>query len=146
AIDLQAAIRRYAEKVQRGHGVVLQVRVGLNSGEVEVRAIGSDLRMDYTTVGQTTHLAARMEQLAKPDTTLLTTDVLRRAEGFVAVASPGRMAGKGLGARVEFYGLTGAGPRRSRLHAAAARGVTRFVGRAGELDQLREALGRAGHG
>jgi class 3 adenylate cyclase len=66
AIDLQGAIRRYAEEIRRSHGVVLQVRVGLNAGEVVVRAIGSDLRMDYTAVGQTTHLAARMEQLAKP--------------------------------------------------------------------------------
>jgi class 3 adenylate cyclase/tetratricopeptide (TPR) repeat protein len=146
AIDLQAAVRRYAEEIRRSHGVVLQVRVGLNAGEVVVRAIGSDLRMDYTAVGQTTHLAARMEQLAKPDTTLLTAETLRLAEGFVAVAPLGPVPVKGLEAPVEVYELTGAGPRRSRLHAAAARGLTRFVGRAGELDQLREALGRAGHG
>ena len=63
ALDMQAAIRRDAEEVRRRHGVVIQIRVGLNSGEVVVRAIGSDLRMDYTAVGQTTHLAARMEQL-----------------------------------------------------------------------------------
>ena len=75
--------------VRRRHGVVIQVRVGLNSGEVVVRAIGSDLRMDYTAVGQTTHLAARMEPLAKPDTTLLTADVLRLAEGFIAVTPLG---------------------------------------------------------
>jgi class 3 adenylate cyclase/tetratricopeptide (TPR) repeat protein len=148
ALDMQAAMRRYAEEVRRRDGVVLQVRVGLNSGQVVVRAIGSDLRMDYTAVGQTTHLAARMEQLAKPDTTLLTAEVLRLAEGFVAVTPLGPVPVKGLDAPVEVYELTGAGPRRSRLHAAAARGLTRFVGRAGELDQLRKALGRAasGHG
>ena len=117
ALDMQVAIRRYAEEVRRSHGVVLQVRVGLNSGEVVVRAIGSDLRMDYTAVGQTTHLAARMEQLAKPDTTLLTADVLRLAEGFVAVTSLGPMPVKGLEAPVEVYELTGAGP--------GARGFTR---------------------
>ena len=65
ALDMQAAMRRYAEEVRRAHGVAVQIRVGLNSGEVVVRAIGSDLRMDYTAVGQTTHLAARMEQLAR---------------------------------------------------------------------------------
>ena len=64
ALDMQAACRRYAEEVRRAQGVDVQIRVGLNSGEVVVRAIGSDLRMDYTAVGQTTHLAARMEQLA----------------------------------------------------------------------------------
>ena len=96
ALDMQAAMRRYAEEVRRSHGVLLQIRVGLNSGEVVVRAIGSDLRMDYTAVGQTTHLAARMEQLAKPDTTLLTADVLRLAEGFVEVTPLGPVPVKGL--------------------------------------------------
>jgi class 3 adenylate cyclase/tetratricopeptide (TPR) repeat protein len=146
ALDMQAAIRRDAEEVRRRHGVVIQVRIGLNSGEVVVRAIGSDLRMDYTAVGQTTHLAARMEQLAKPDTTLLTADVLRLAEGFIAVTPLGPVPVKGLSAPVELYEMTGAGPLRSRLHAAAARGLTRFIGRATELEQVRQAIGRAAAG
>jgi class 3 adenylate cyclase len=148
ALDMQAAIRRFAEEIRRNHGVVIQVRVGLNSGEVVVRAIGSDLRMDYTAVGQTTHLAARMEQLAKPDTTLLTADVLGLAEGFIAVTPLGRVPVKGLEAPIEVYELTRATTIRSRFHAAAARGLTRFVGRESELDQLRRALerARAGHG
>jgi class 3 adenylate cyclase len=66
--------------VHRSHGVGAQIRISLNSGEVVVRAIGSDLRMDYSAVGQTTHLAARMEQLANPGYTLLTTGTLRLAE------------------------------------------------------------------
>jgi class 3 adenylate cyclase/tetratricopeptide (TPR) repeat protein len=148
ALDMQASIRRYAEEVRRSHGVVIQIRVGLNSGEVVVRAIGSDLRMDYTAVGQTTHLAARMEQLASAGTTLLTADILRLAEGYIEVRPLGAMPVKGLPASVDAYELTGAGPRRSRLSAAAARGLTRFVGRDAELEQLRQALGRAaqGHG
>jgi predicted ATPase len=99
-------------------------------------------------VGQTTHLAARMEQLAGPGTTLLTADTLRLAEGYVEVRPLGAMPVKGLSAPVEAYELVGAGPRRSRLSAAAARGLTRFVGRDAELEQLREALARAaaGHG
>jgi AAA ATPase domain/Adenylate and Guanylate cyclase catalytic domain len=128
--------------------VTVEVRVGINSGEVVVRAISSDLHMDYTAVGQTTHLAARMEQLASPGTTLLTADTLRLTEGYVEVRPLGAMPVKGLPAPVEAYELTGAGPRRSRLSAAAARGLSRFVGRDAELEQLREALGRAaeGHG
>src|SRR6266540_4316093 len=66
ALAMQAALRRYAEEVRRTHGLAMQARVGLNSGEVVVRAIGNDLHMDYSVVGQTTHLAARMEQLAAP--------------------------------------------------------------------------------
>src|SRR5215469_3687252 len=68
ALRMQESIKRYAEDARHAHGVRIQIRVGLNSGEVIVRSIGSDLRMDYTAVGQTTHLAARMEQLAAPGT------------------------------------------------------------------------------
>jgi class 3 adenylate cyclase/tetratricopeptide (TPR) repeat protein len=148
ALDMQAAIRRYADEALRAHGIKPHIRVGLNSGEVVVRAIGSDLHLDYTAVGQTTHLAARMEQLATPGTVLLTADTLRLAEGFIVVKPLGPVPIKGLDAPVDVYELTGAGPLRSRFHAAAARGLTRFVGRDAELDQLREALGRAasGHG
>jgi tetratricopeptide (TPR) repeat protein len=148
SIDLQRAMRRLTEELRRAHGVTVEVRVGLNSGEVVVRTISSDLHMDYTAVGQTTHLAARMEQLASPGTTLLTADTLRLAEGYVEVSPLGPMPVKGLAAPVETYELIGAGVRRSRLSAAAARGLTRFVGRDGELEQLREALESAaqGHG
>jgi class 3 adenylate cyclase len=83
ALDMQAAIRRHAEEARAAHGINPQIRVGLNSGEVVVRAIGSDLHMDYTAVGQTTHLAARMEQLAGPGATVLTADTLRLAEGYI---------------------------------------------------------------
>jgi hypothetical protein len=104
--------------------------------------------MDYTAVGQTTHLAARVEQLASAGTTLLTADTLRLAEGFVAVKPLGPVPVKALEAPVEVYEMLGAGPLRSRLQAAAARGLTRFVGRETEVEQLRQALGRAsaGHG
>jgi class 3 adenylate cyclase len=66
ALRMQDAVRRHSDELRRAQGVEMQIRVGLNSGEVVVRSIGSDLRMDYTAVGQTTHLAARMEQLATP--------------------------------------------------------------------------------
>jgi class 3 adenylate cyclase/tetratricopeptide (TPR) repeat protein len=145
-LDMQAALRRYADQAWRTHGMKPQIRIGINSGEVVVRAIGSDLHMDYTAVGQTTHLAARMEQLATPGTVLMTADTLRLAEGYVTVSPLGPKSVKGLAAAVEVYELTGAGPRRSRLQAAAARGLNRFVGREDELDQLGQALGRAAAG
>src|SRR6476660_3205193 len=85
ALAMQEALRRYADEVRRSHGLVVQIRVGLNSGEVVVRAIGNDLHMDYSAVGQATHLAARMEQLARPGTTLMTEATLHEAEGYVHV-------------------------------------------------------------
>jgi class 3 adenylate cyclase/tetratricopeptide (TPR) repeat protein len=148
ALRLQASVRRFADEARRAHGVTVQVRVGLNSGEVVVRAIGSDLHMDYTAVGQTTHLAARMEQLASPGTVLMTPATLALAEGYVEVKSLGPVPVKGLTEPVDVHELTGAVPVRSRLHAAAARGLTKFVGRTQELGQLAQALerARAGHG
>jgi class 3 adenylate cyclase/tetratricopeptide (TPR) repeat protein len=148
ALAMQMAIRRYSEDLRRAQGLEVQIRVGLNSGEVVVRAIGNDLHMDYTAVGQTTHLAARMEQLALPGTIRLPIETVRLAEGLIEVTPLGPVPVKGLPEPVEVYELQRAGPVRSRLHAAAARGLTRFVGRAGELEQLRQALGRArgGHG
>jgi class 3 adenylate cyclase/tetratricopeptide (TPR) repeat protein len=148
ALRMQESVMRYAEGVRRENGVTVRIRVGLNSGEVVVRAIGSDLRMDYTAVGQTTHLAARMEQLAEPGSILLSPATLALAEGYVEVKPLGRLPVKGLPEPVEVCELVGAGAVRSRLHAAAARGLTRFVGRDGEVDQLRNALERAqaGHG
>ncbi len=147
ALDMQAALRRYAEEIRRAHGVDVQVRVGLNSGEVVVRAIGSDLRMDYSAVGQTTHLAARMEQLARPGGD--------PADGSHAAAGGGLRRGHAprAGAPQGAGGLPsrctswwGSAWSRSRLGAAAARGLTRFVGRDAELEQLRQALGHAGAG
>jgi class 3 adenylate cyclase/tetratricopeptide (TPR) repeat protein len=139
ALRMQENVKKYAEEVRRSHGAVIKIRVGLNSGEVVVRAIGSDLRMDYTAVGQTTHLAARMEQLADPGAIVITPDTLALAEGYVEVKSLGPVPVKGLAEPVEVYEVTGAGSARTRLQAAARRGLTRFVGRDAELEQLRRA-------
>jgi class 3 adenylate cyclase/tetratricopeptide (TPR) repeat protein len=146
ALRMQQAIRRYTEDVRRLHGVEVQIRVGINSGEVVVRSVASDLRLDYTAVGQTTHLAARMEQLATPGTIRLTVETLALVEGYVEVKPLGPVPIKGLAAPMEVYEITGAGSARTRLQASARRGLTRFVGRDAELEQLRRALEVAGTG
>jgi class 3 adenylate cyclase/tetratricopeptide (TPR) repeat protein len=146
ALRMQEAIRRYSEEARRAHGVEVQIRVGLNSGDVVVRTIGSDLRMDYTAVGQTTHLAARMEQLAPPGTIRLTADTLRLAEGFVRVTPLGPIPVKGLAEPVEVFELNDAAAVRTRLQAAHARGLTRFVGRDAEMEQIRQAGAQAARG
>src|SRR5215468_5548209 len=148
ALQMQHAMRAYADEVRRAHAAVVKIRVGLNSGEVVVRAIGSDLRMDYTAVGQTTHLAARMEQIAEPGTIVIAPATLALAEGYVVARSLGLVPLKGLADAVEVYELTGTEPARTRLQAAARRGLTRFVGREAEMQRLREgpqlALGGQG--
>jgi class 3 adenylate cyclase/tetratricopeptide (TPR) repeat protein len=146
ALRMQESVKRYAEGMRRQEGITVRIRVGLNSGEVVVRAIGSDLHMDYTAVGQTTHLAARMEQLADPGTALLSAATLTLAEDFIQVRPQGPTPVKGLSEPVEVYELVGVTPVRSRFHAHAARGLTTFVGRAGEMAQLVEALDMARRG
>ena len=146
ALRMQERVKKYAEDVRRTHGVTIRIRVGVNSGEVVVREIGSDLRMDYTAVGQTTHLAARMEQLAEPGTILLSPATLALVEGLVQVTDLGPLPVKGLAAPIEVYELTGISAARSRLQAAAVRGLSRFVGRHAELEQLGRAIDQAGQG
>jgi len=145
-LRMQESITRYADEVRRSDGLPVAIRVGLNSGEIVVRAIGDDLHMDYTVVGQTVHLASRMEQMAKPGSVLTTADTLRLAEGYVAITPLGPMPVKGLTDPVEIYEVTGVGPARTRLQAAAGRGLTRFVGRYIQLERLLGAQQLAGQG
>ena len=148
ALRMQEQVRRHAADLRHAHGTPIQIRVGLNSGEVVVRSIGNDLRTDYSAIGQTTHLAARMEQMAEPGSILATADTLRLAEGYIRVTSLGRLPIRGLEVPVDVYAVTGTGAARWRLEAAAARGLTGFVGRDEELAQLGRGLesAAAGHG
>jgi class 3 adenylate cyclase len=148
ALRMQESVKQYAEDVRRIAGVPLYIRVGVNSGEVVVRSIGSDLRMDYTAVGQTTHLAARMEQIAAPGSVVVASATLALAEGCVEVKSLGSVPVKGLVDAVKIYEVIGPGLAQTRLQAAARRGLSRFVGRAAELEHLRRSqrLASEGHG
>ena len=146
ALRMQESIRRLALRGGDTGGPAAQIRIGLNSGEVVVRAVGSDLRMDYSAVGETTHVAARMEQIAIPGTILISPTTARQAEGYVQVTSLGPRDIKGLAAPIEVFEVTGAESARSRLQARAARGLTKFVGRTMELAELEATLDRARHG
>jgi class 3 adenylate cyclase len=148
ALAMQEAMRRASAAMRRTHGVEVLIRVGLHAGEVVVRAISNDLHMDYSAIGETTHLAARMEQLAPPETIRLTVATLRLVEGLVQVTALGPVPVKGLVEPVEVFELVGASTVRRRLQAAAARGLTPFVGRQQEREALHQVLSRAqtGHG
>jgi class 3 adenylate cyclase/tetratricopeptide (TPR) repeat protein len=148
ALTMHEAVGQYAAELRRTAGIDVQIRVGINAGEVVVRAVRSDLHVEYSAVGQTTHLAARMEQLARPGTTLITGDTLRLVEGYVEVRALGPVPVKGLAQSIEVFELAGAGAARSRLQASAVRGLSRFVGRERELAELGAASARAaaGHG
>ena len=146
ALRMHRAMARGAEDVRRRLGVDVQIRVGVHSGEVVVRSIGNDLQMDYSAVGQTTHLAARMEQLARPGTTLITGVTYRFAERFIEAAPQGPMPIKGLRDPVEVWELKRATPVTSSLGAVARRAQSAMLGRSTELARLERLLAGAAEG
>jgi class 3 adenylate cyclase/pimeloyl-ACP methyl ester carboxylesterase len=148
ALAMHKAIAANAEQTRQTLGIETNARIGLHSGEVVVRAIRNDLTMDYDAIGQTVHLASRMEQVAPPGSTCLTPDTLRLAEGFVEVAPLGPLPIKGVAEPIDVFRLIGAAPGRTRLQVAATRGLTRFVGRDREMEILRNVLSQCtrGHG
>jgi class 3 adenylate cyclase/tetratricopeptide (TPR) repeat protein len=121
----------------------VRMRVGLDSGEVVVRDIASDLHRHYTAVGQTVHFAARMAQLAAPGSVVATAATLRLAAGYVHVKPLAPLAVNDVGPPVDAYEVTERGEVRSRLQTAAARGFSPFVGREAELALLHRALSQA---
>lgn len=148
ALDMQKELRRYADELRLSQGLNLTLRVGLNSGEVIVGAIGDDLRMDYTAQGHTVNLAARMEQICEPGHVYLSRDTARLVEGYFALRSLGRMQVEGLDETIEVYDLEGPGSLSTRLDRSLARAGSPFIGREAEIGTLFAALDavRAGQG
>jgi class 3 adenylate cyclase len=148
ALRMQETVGRYSEQIQKTEGISIKIRVGLNSGEVVVRSIDNDLYMEYSAVGQTTHLAARMEQMADPGSVLVAQSTLRLAEGAVQVTPLGARPVKGLDTAIEVSELIGGAPARSKLRSADTQQLSRFIGRVAELDRLHALLelARAGQG
>jgi class 3 adenylate cyclase len=148
ALRMQSSIKKHAAEIHRTKGIPVQIRVGLNSGNVVVRSISNDLRMDYTALGETVHLAARMEQMALPDSIFLAPGTLNLVEDYVVTKPLGERPVKGLPHPIDVHELLGIGTVRSRLQASVARGLTTFMGRQPEFELLRQNLGRArsGHG
>jgi predicted ATPase len=144
ALKMQEGIRLYGENL-RAHDAP-KIGVGINSGEVVVRSITNDLNIDYSALGHTTHLAARMEALASAGSILMTAETLREVEGFVEIQPLGPLQVKGFSASVEVFELLGATGIRNRFQAAAARGLSSFVGRQAEIDAFRRFTAQAGGG
>ncbi len=145
ALRMQDSVRQHAERTRAAAGAEITVRLGLHSGEVVVRSIRAGWHEDYSAVGQATHLAARMEQIAPPGTIFITADVLRLAEGYIDVTAIGPVAVKGMVGPVEVFQLAGVRPVRSRF---SDRELTELIGRGRELEQLGRGLHpvSAGHG
>ena len=141
ALHMQEASHRYAEQLRQEHGINVQIRVGVNTGEVVVRAIRKDdLHIDYVPVGHTTGLAARMENLATPGAILVTEPTYRRTEGYFDFHALGTARVKGVSEPVPLYEVVGVSALRTRFQVAARRGLAPFVGRQLEFGQMQRAL------
>ncbi|WP_458757649.1 AAA family ATPase [Afipia sp. TerB] len=141
ALDMQNALRAPSN----GEPVI---RVGLHAGEVLVRAVNTDLSVDYDAIGATVHLAARMEQMATPGSIYCTSNIARLAEGLIEARSLGPTPVKGFRDPLDLFEITGHTSARTRWEASAIRGLTRFVSRDAEIELLSEAMAAAvkGHG
>jgi predicted ATPase/class 3 adenylate cyclase len=149
ALRMQEAMRRYADTLRAKGYPPLQMRVGINTGEVVVRSIRKDdLHADYVPVGHSTNLAARMEQLANPGTIVVSAYTQRLTDGYFAFKDLGPTQIKGVEEPLNIYEVLGVGPLRTRLQVSERRGLTRFVGRQSEMESLQQALtqAKAGHG
>jgi len=149
ALRMQEEMRRHADALREQGRAPLLMRVGVNTGEVVVRSIRKDgLHTDYVPVGHSTNLAARMEQLAAPGSILVTEQTHKLTAGYFEFKPLGKTQVKGVEEPLNIYEVLGAGPLRTRLQVAVRRGLTRFVGRHSEMDQLQRALdqAQAGHG
>src|SRR5262245_54805912 len=146
ALQLRDSLLDHARQIKREYGLQFSTRIGINSGQVVVGKIGDDLRMDYTAQGHTVGLAARMEALASPDTIYLTQAAASLCEGYFDLTDLGQFNVKGASEPVRVYQLAGVGALRTRFDVSRARGLSRFVGRADEIETLEKALERARRG
>jgi class 3 adenylate cyclase/predicted ATPase len=145
ALRMQGEMHRYSDEIRLRHGVPLAMRVGINTGEVVVRSIRKDdLHTDYVPVGHSTNLAACMEQMATPGSILVTAYTHKLTDGYFAFKALGETQIKGVEEPLHIYEVLGAGPLRTRLQVTATRrGLTRFVGRQSEMEQIQRALAQA---
>jgi class 3 adenylate cyclase len=146
ALSIQKALEDFEEKIKKDFGADFKMRIGLNSGLVIVGSIGDDLRMDYTAVGDTSNIASRIENMAKPGTSLVSSHTHKLARDFFEFKSLGKVEVKGKEVLQEAFELMKAGEVDTRIGAAVAKGLTRFVGRKNSMTALVEAYDKVKSG
>jgi class 3 adenylate cyclase/tetratricopeptide (TPR) repeat protein len=149
ALRMQEDLKRYSDRTRAEGRLPIQVRVGVNTGEVVVRSVKTgEARSEYTPIGHSISLAARMQALAPIGSIATTEQVKKLCEGYFAFKALGPTKVKGVSEPVNVYEVIGFGPLRTRLQRSAARGYTKFVGREREMEVLGRAAEQAlaGHG
>ncbi len=136
AVAIRDALALFNADLQRQRGLTLPARIGINTGPVVVGTVGNDLKMDYTAIGDTTNLAARLEGLAAPGTILISETTARLVRGIATLRSVGPLAVKGKAEPVAAFEVLAARELESPMLVAAERGLTPLVGREEELALL----------
>ena len=143
ALSIQEVLENYGEKIKKDFEAEFKMRIGLNSGQVVVGSIGDDLRMDYTAVGDTTNLASRMENMARPGAIFVSRDTHRLSRDFFEFESLGKVEVKGKKEAQEVFELIKTGEVHTRIAVSAAKGLTRFIGRKNSMATIRNAWNKA---
>src|SRR5437870_4056619 len=146
ALAIQNGLKPLAEEVKRTHGIEFRMRMGINTGPVVVGAIGRDLRMDYTAVGDTTNLAARLLAIAQPGQIVTSRRTQNLRDRFFVFEDLGDFQVKGKAEPVRAYAVSSEISGRTRLEVSRERGLTPLVGRDRELGSLAGLYGRAAEG
>ncbi len=136
ALAIRDALDHFNRQLEADRGLRLPARIGINTGPVVVGTVGNDLKMDYTAIGDTTNLAARLEELASPGAVLVSETTARLVRGFFRMRSVGPVTVKGKNEPVTTYEIMGVSEAESSIAVAAARGLTPLVGRNEEIAQL----------
>src|SRR5262252_9363600 len=144
AVRMQQEIRRYGDRHLESGGVPIEIRVGVNTGEVVMRPLKTgDSHVEYAPIGHTTNLASRMQAVARTGSIVVSEATRKLVEGYFQLKSIGPTRVKGITEPIQVYEVTGLGPLRTRLQRSAARGYTKFVGRHVEMEALKHAAERA---
>ncbi len=149
ALRMQEDLNRYSDRLRAAGRPPLQVRVGVNTGEAVVRSLETDAsHVEYTPIGHSTGLAARMQAVAPIGSIAVTEQTKKLCDGYFSFTSLGAVPIKGVSEPVNVYEVTGLGLLRTRFQLSAQRGLSRFVGRGSEIEQVWRALelARAGRG
>ena len=145
---MQRELREYGERRAAAGHAALEARVGVNTGEVVVRAVETGGRVEYTPIGHTANLASRLQTIAPAGSIAVSEHTRRLVEGYFELRALGPTAVRGISEAIEVFEVTGLGTLRTHFELSTRRGLTKFVGRERELDQMRHALELAmsGHG
>jgi hypothetical protein len=140
ALQMQKELRAHGQRSAAKGAHLLEARVGVNTGEVVVRSVETGGKIEYTPIGHTANLASRLQTMAPIGSIAVSEHTRKLCEGYFELRALGPMAARGISGPINVYEVTGLGALRTHFELSARRGLTKFIGREGELEQMQRAL------